>query len=123
MDFDTSTIVDLAVSWGIKIVAAIAVLLIGRWIAARIAGLVFRMMEKQEIDVTLTRFLRNIIYYALLAAVIVAAAGQLGINTASFLTIIGAAGLAVGLALKDSLSNFASGVMLILFRRSRSGIS
>ena len=78
-------------------------------------------MEKQNIDVTLTRFLKNIIYYALLAAVVVAAAGQLGINTASFLTIIGAAGLAVGLALKDSLSNFASGVMLILFRPFKVG--
>ena len=121
MDFDTSVMIDLAVSWGVKLVAALLILLIGRWVSARIANLVVRIMERQDIDVTLTRFLKNIIYYALMAAVVVAAAGQLGINTASFLTIIGAAGLAVGLALKDSLSNFASGVMLILFRPFRVG--
>ncbi|HDM77631.1 MAG TPA: mechanosensitive ion channel, partial [Deltaproteobacteria bacterium] len=62
-----------------------------------------------------------IIYYTLLIVVVIAAAGQLGINTTSFLTIVGAAGLAIGLALKDSLSNFASGVMLILFRPFRVG--
>jgi small conductance mechanosensitive channel len=68
------------------------------------------------VDVTLLSFLENIIYYTLIIIVIIAALGQLGINTTSFLTIVGAAGLAIGLALKDSLSNFASGVMLILFR-------
>jgi len=118
---DVTMVADLAVAWGVKIIAAGLVFLIGKWIASRIAKLVVSLMEKQEIDVTLTRFLRNIIYYALMAAVIVAAAGQLGINTASFLTIIGAAGLAVGLALKDSLANFASGVLLILFRPFKVG--
>lgn len=118
---DVTMIADLAVVWGAKIIAAGLVFLVGKWIASRIAKLVVSLMEKQAIDVTLTRFLRNIIYYALMAAVIVAAAGQLGINTASFLTIIGAAGLAIGLALKDSLANFASGVLLILFRPFKVG--
>ena len=97
-DIDITMLTDLAVAWGIKIVAAVLVFLIGKWISGKIAGLVVKIMEQQGVDVTLTKFLRNIIYYALLAAVIVAAAGQLGINTASFLTIIGAAGLAIGLA-------------------------
>jgi small conductance mechanosensitive channel len=119
--FDVEMLTGLAVAWGVKIIAAVLVFFIGKWIALRIANLVVKIMERQEIDVTLTRFLKNIIYYALLAAVIVAAAGQLGINTASFLTIIGAAGLAIGLALKDSLANFASGVMLILFRPFKVG--
>ncbi len=116
MDIDVTMLTELALSWGAKIIAAGLVFFIGKWISLRIARLVAGILEKQQIDVTLTRFLKNIIYYALLATVIVAAAGQLGINTASFLTIIGAAGLAVGLALKDSLANFASGVLLILFR-------
>lgn len=118
---DVTMIADLAVAWGVKIIAAGLVFLVGKWIASRIAKLIVNLLEKQEVDVTLTRFLRNIIYYALMAAVIVAAAGQLGINTASFLTIIGAAGLAIGLALKDSLANFASGVLLILFRPFKVG--
>ena len=118
---DVAMIADLALAWGVKIIAAGLVFLVGKWIASRIAKVIVSLLEKQEIDVTLTRFLRNIIYYALMAAVIVAAAGQLGINTASFLTIIGAAGLAVGLALKDSLANFASGVLLILFRPFKVG--
>ena len=67
-------------------------------------------------DQTLVRFLDKLIYYTLLIAVILAAADQVGIKTTSFLAILGAAGLAIGLALKDSLSNFASGVMLILFQ-------
>jgi small conductance mechanosensitive channel len=120
-NIDVTMLTDLAVAWGVKIVAAVLVFLVGKWVASRIARLVVTIMEKQQIDVTLTRFLRNIIYYALMAAVIVAVAGQLGINTASFLTIIGAAGLAVGLALKDSLANFASGVLLILFRPFKVG--
>ena len=118
---DVAVLTDLAISWGMKILAALLVFFIGKWIAGRIAQLIVTLLDKQGVDVTLTKFLRNILYYALLAAVIVAAAGQLGINTASFLTIIGAAGLAIGLALKDSLANFASGVLLILFRPFKVG--
>ncbi|THB73513.1 MAG: mechanosensitive ion channel family protein [Desulfobulbaceae bacterium] len=120
-ELDSKMITDLAILWGSRIGAALLVLLVGRWLSGMIAKFVIKILEKYEVDVTLTKFLYNIIYYALLAAVVVAAAGQLGINTTSFLTIIGAAGLAVGLALKDSLSNFASGVMLILFRPFKVG--
>ena len=115
------TLTYWATTYSIKIMAAILVFVIGKWLVGKISGLITKLMEKNNVDITLTRFLENIIYYALLVMVVIAAAGQLGINTASFLTILGAAGLAIGLALKDSLSNFASGVMLILFRPYRVG--
>ncbi len=118
MDFDKmlDTVVQWASTYSMKLLAAILILIIGRWVARKIARLLARVLEKNGIDVTLTGFLENITYYAMLVLVLIAAAGQLGINTTSFLTIVGAAGLAIGLALKDSLSNFASGVMLVLFR-------
>jgi small conductance mechanosensitive channel len=116
---------DVIISWvsnyTLKIVAAVLVFLIGRWIAKKLSRLFSLLLEKNNVDVTLVGFLSNIVYYTLLVVVLIAAAGQLGINTTSFLTIVGTAGLAVGLALKDSLSNFAAGVMLILFRPFRVG--
>lgn len=119
--FDLEMIQHYVVTYGLKVVLAIITLVIGKWLARRIAKVCTKILERQNVDLTLTRFLNNIVYYILLIAVIIAAAGQLGINTASFLTVLGAASLAVGLALKDSLSNFASGVMLILFRPFRIG--
>jgi small conductance mechanosensitive channel len=116
---------DVIIHWlstySLKIVAAILVLVIGSWLSKKISNLIARILEKNKVDVTLVGFLSNIIYYALVIMVVIAAAGQLGINTTSFLTIVGAAGLAIGLALKDSLSNFAAGVMLILFRPFKVG--
>ncbi len=121
MNFDVGSIQVLAITYGTKIVAAVIVFLVGRFIAKWLTRVVAKILEKQEIDTTLVKFLENVVYYVLIVAVLVAAAGQLGINVTSFLTILGAASLAVGLALKDSLSNFAAGVMLILFRPFRVG--
>ncbi len=121
MNFDMDSIQVLAISYGTKIVAAIIVFLVGRFIAKWLTRVVVKILEKQNVDATLVKFLENVVYYILLIAVLVAAAGQLGVNVTSFLTILGAASLAVGLALKDSLSNFAAGVMLILFRPFRVG--
>lgn len=98
------------------LLAALLIFLIGKWLARRIARLVMLAMAKSRVDQTLAGFLKNIIYYVLLVVVLIAAAEQLQINTNSLLTIVGAAGLAVALALKDSLANFAAGVMLIIFR-------
>ncbi len=117
----TDTLLYWLSTYSLKLVAAILVLVIGRWLARKITNVIRKLLVKQQIDITLVNFLENIIYYTLLIVVVIAAAGQLGINTASFLTIVGAAGLAIGLALRDSLSNFASGVMLILFRPFRVG--
>ncbi len=96
--------------------AAIIILVLGRWLVKWITYLVKKALVKSGMDETLVRFLDKLLYYTLLIAVLLAAADQVGIKTTSFLAILGAAGLAIGLALKDSLSNFASGVMLILFK-------
>jgi small conductance mechanosensitive channel len=112
--------VDAVWSWvsvyALNIIGAILIFIVGKWLARRISNLLSKLLKKNNIDPALVSFLGNLTYYALIVLVVVAAAGRLGINTASFLTVIGAAGLAVGLALKDSLSNFAAGVMLVLFR-------
>jgi len=108
-------------TYSLKVVGAILIFIIGKWLARYLSKLLGKILRKNNMDETLTSFLGNITYYSLLLMVLIAAAGQLGINTTSFLTIVGAAGLAVGLALKDSLSNFASGVMLILFRPFKVG--
>lgn len=121
MEINLEMIQSYAVTYGIKIIAAILIFIAGKWFARRFTNILAKIMEKQDVDITLVKFLKNILYYLILAAVLVAVAGQLGINTASFITIIGAAGLAIGLALKDSLSNFSSGVMLILFRPFKVG--
>lgn len=118
---DYSMLLPLALTWSGKIVSALLVFIIGKWLAKRFAKLFVKIMERNAVDVTLTKFLHNILYYLILVAVVIAAAGQLGVNTTSFLTVVGAASLAIGLALKDSLGNFASGVMLILFRPFRVG--
>ena len=115
------TITLWATTYSVKIIAAILILVIGKWVAKKISRLITKLLERNKVDITLVKFLESILYYTLLVVVIIAAAGQLGINTTSFLTIVGAAGLAIGLALKDSLANFASGVMLILFHPFRVG--
>ncbi|MDH5299512.1 MAG: mechanosensitive ion channel [Desulfobulbaceae bacterium] len=107
--------------YAVKLAVAILIFVVGRWFSHRVAALLVKVLEHRQVEVTLVSFLRNIVYYALLVAVIIAAVNQLGINTASFLAVIGAAGLAVGLALKDSLANFSAGVMLILFRPFKVG--
>ena len=106
-------------TYSVKIIAALLILVIGKWLARKITNMIMKLMEKNKVDITLVRFLDSIMYYTFMVMVVIAAAGQLGVNTTSFLTIVGAAGLAIGLALKDSLSNFASGVMLVLFRPYR----
>ena len=104
-----------------KILAAVVIFIIGRWICGWLTTLFAKALERSNMEATIVKFLKNIVYYALLIAVIIAALNQLGINTTSLLTVLGAAGLAIGLALKDSLSNFSSGVMLILFRPFKLG--
>jgi small conductance mechanosensitive channel len=112
---------DWAFANGPGVLVALAILVFGRWLAMWFSGIARNGFKKAGVDQTLRRFFGKLIYYVLLIGVVFAAAGQLGIDTTSFLAIFGAAGLAVGLALKDSLSNFASGVMLILFRPFKVG--
>ena len=112
---------DLLLPWAIKIGLAALIFVVGRWAAKLATNSIDRIMKKAGVDATLTHFLHNVVYSALLIAVIIAAVDQLGIKTTSFLAILGAAGLAVGLALQSSLSNFSSGIMLILFRPFKVG--
>lgn len=104
------------------ILSALLVLVIGLWVAKRISALVIKGLSyKGRVDVLLSKFLGNLVYYVLLAGVFMAALNELGVRTTSFLAIFGTAGLAIGLALKNYLSNFAAGVMLLLFRPFRVG--
>ena len=107
--------------YGLKVVAAVVILVVGRWVAKAVTNFIKRMMTQGNIDETLVRFVGNLSYVALLAFVIIAALNQLGIQTASFIAVIGAAGLAVGLALQGSLSNFAAGVLMIIFKPFKVG--
>jgi len=111
----------IATDWGIKVIAALAIFIIGRWIAKGIRRGVRRMMEKGGTDPIIMGFVGSIVYIALLAFVVVAALGQLGIQTTSFIAILGAAGLAIGLALQGSLANFAAGFLMIIFRPFKVG--
>lgn len=111
----------IATDWGIKVIAALAIFIIGRWIAKGIRRGVRRMMEKSGADPIIIGFVGSIVYIAMLAFVIVAALGQLGIQTTSFIAILGAAGLAIGLALQGSLANFAAGFLMIIFRPFKVG--
>jgi len=112
---------ELTTIYGLKIIAALAILIFGRWIAKGVTKLIQRLMERSEIDSTIIKFVGNLAYIALLAFVIIAALGQLGIQTASFIAVVGAAGLAIGLALQGSLSNFAAGFLMIVFKPFKVG--
>lgn len=109
-------IYELGTIYGIKIIAALAILIFGRWIAKIIEKIIHNVMEKRGVDPTIVNFISNLTYFALLIFVILAALSQVGIQTTSFIAILGAAGLAIGLALQGSLSNFAAGFLLIVFR-------
>jgi len=117
----TQTIGQWLTAYAPKILAAIIIFVGGRWIASWLTNLVVKLLERNRVEPTLVNFLKHILFYGLIITIIIAALNQLGINTSSFLTVIGAAGLAVGLALKDSLSNFSAGTMLVLFRPFKIG--
>ena len=110
-----------ATDWGMKFAIAIAIFFIGKMLARMLTNLLEKGLRRSGTDGLLVNFMGNISYAVLLIAAVLAAVDSLGINITSLLAIVGAAGLAVGLALKDSLSNFASGVMIIIFRPFRTG--
>jgi small conductance mechanosensitive channel len=111
-----SNIQGYIIQYGMAFVYALLILIIGKWAAKIISQLIDKGMIKTKVNPTLTTFTKNIAYFAMLAFVIIAALNKLGIETNSFIAIIGAAGLAVGLALQGSLANFAAGVMVIIFQ-------
>ncbi len=107
--------------YGISFAYAILIFIIGKWVAHQVSKIAGAAMHKAKVNATLTSFLKNIVYYVLLIFVCIAALNKIGIETTSFIAILGAAGLAVGLALQGSLANFAAGVMLILFQPFKVG--
>jgi small conductance mechanosensitive channel len=118
-------ILDKAVGYfmqyGLSFVYAILIFIIGKWVARFVSKISDAAMHKSKLNETLTSFLKNIIYYVLLIFVCIAALNKIGIETTPFIAIIGAAGLAVGLALQGSLANFAAGVMLIILQPFKVG--
>lgn len=114
-------ILQYGISYGLKILAALAVFLIGKRIARMITNTVTKTMAKNEIDEELIGFIDSLLYWGLFAVVCIAALTQLGIQTASFIALLGTAGLAVGLALQGSLSNFAAGILIIILRPFKVG--
>lgn len=107
---------EMLMVYGLKIVAAIVIFIAGRWIAKIMEKILKRAMEKRAVDATVTSFVGDLIYITLMVIVILATLNQLGVQTTSFIAIIGAAGLAIGLDLQGSLSTFAAGFLMIIFR-------
>lgn len=101
---------------GIKVVFALVILLVGLWISRSILRALDRVMERSKMDISLRKFLGSVAYAVLLVVIVIAALDTVGIKTTAIVAVLGAAGLAVGLALQGSLSNFAAGVMLIVLR-------
>ena len=109
-------------TYGLDVLGALAILIIGLWLSGRIAKLVVRALNKSpHIDDTLTKFFASFAKYVVIMVTVVAVLNQFGVQTASLLTVIGAAGLAIGLALQGTLSNVAAGVMLLIFRPFKTG--
>ena len=112
---------ETGMAFGTNLVAALAIFLIGKWIASRLVILMKAALTRAKVDRTLVSFLGNVANIGLLILIIIAALGKLGIPTTSVTALIGGAGLAVALSLKDQLSNFAAGALIILFRPFKVG--
>ncbi|MGA7874752.1 MAG: mechanosensitive ion channel domain-containing protein [Desulfoferrobacter sp.] len=115
------TVWEMITVFGLKLIAAIAVFFFGRWIALFLKKIIDRAMRRAEVDETIISFTVHLAYIAMIAFVVLAALGQLGIQTASLIAVLGAAGLAVGLALQGSLANFAAGILMVIFRPFKVG--
>lgn len=120
-NYDYTSLIEFASHHGTKILGAVAIFVIGKWLVKRLVRLTDRTFEKAGVDRTLGDFIENILFGIGMIIVIIAALSQMGIETTSFAAILAAAGLAIGLALQGSLSNFAAGVLIILFRPFKAG--
>lgn len=111
----------VGVDFGISLVTAIIIFFVGRFVARTISRGLRKLMQAQNVDKILETFVSNLVYWALMAFVIIAAITEVGVETTSFIAMLGAAGLAIGLAMQGSLSNFAAGVLIVLFRQYKVG--
>lgn len=123
IDFDAilQSCIEAISAYGLKILAALAIFIIGRWIANLLTKALRSTMEKRTVEPSLVGFASSLTHAALLVFVVLAALGQLGVQTTSFVAVVGAAGLAIGLALQGSLSNFAAGVLILIFKPYKVG--
>jgi small conductance mechanosensitive channel len=125
MNFDIEAIWNMVYAYlaryWLQVVGAIIIFVVGRWLAKVISKLVGKAMMKAKVDVTLTNFVENLCHIGLLVFVVIAAISKLGVDTASFAVVVGAASLGIAFALQGSLANFAAGVMLILFKPFKVG--
>lgn len=112
---------NFAIPWGINIILALGTFFVGRWVANILLRIVKKLLGRSKMDVILVNFVVPILHALLLLFIVVASLDQLGVDTTSLIALLAAAGLAVGLAMQDSLQNFAAGVMLIIFRPFRAG--
>ncbi len=120
-DIDFNQLAQLGMTYGLKLLGALAIFVIGKWVARALTKTVKKLMERAGVEPTLTSFVGSLVYVLLMVVVILAALSGLGVNTTSFVAILGAAGLAVGLALQGTLSNVGAAVLLILFRPFKVG--
>lgn len=111
----------VGLDFGIRLIAAIAIFFIGRIVVRFVTKEIRKVMESQEVDKILQSFVSNLVYWVLMIFVVIAAINQVGVQTTSLIAIMGAAGLAIGLAMQGSLANFAAGVLIVMFRPYRVG--
>ena len=121
LDAILETIYGYLAQYGLKALGAVLIFLVGRWLARVVGEIVEKAMVKAHIDKTIARFTKNLTHIGLLVFVVIAALGAAGVETTQFAVVIGAAGLAVGLALQGSLANFASGFLMVIFRPFKVG--
>jgi small conductance mechanosensitive channel len=121
MNIDWSELQDTLLVYELKILYALVILIVGYWIARGCRAALRSLMRRRNLDEAVAAFTGNLVYYAVVTFAVIAALAKLGLQTASFIAVIGAAGLAIGLALQGSLANFAAGVLLIIFRPFKSG--
>ena len=112
---------EIGLTYGLKIVGAIVALLVGLWVIGALTRFMVRMMKKRDVDPSLRTFFRSLVNIMLKAALVISIAGMVGIEMTSFIAILGAAGLALGLALSGTLQNFAGGVMILIFKPFKVG--
>jgi small conductance mechanosensitive channel len=115
------TIASLASTWGLQVIGAVAVLIVGRFVAGVLRRATRRALERSKVDASLVPFFASAVYYLAITVVVIAVLELFGIETTSMIAVVGAAGLAIGLAMQGTLSNVASGVMLLIFRPFRLG--
>lgn len=113
---DVHTLIHDGVELGINILLALLIFFVGKWVGKRILAVINRMLERSRLDQTVVNFLNNLLYGLMIVTVLLAALNKLGINTNSFVAVLGAAAVAIGMSLKDQLSNLAAGVMIVVFR-------